>query len=84
MSEAPETNWDRCKRLAREIDKDTLIQQLLAQIGKMRKKTEKSIPLWSFVGEATMHGSGVSSAICEVYGVNSSSGAKQLESTSHV
>jgi hypothetical protein len=69
-----EDNWTRCQRLAREIDRDVLIRALLMQIAKMRRPRDKSVPLWSFVGEATSHGSGVSSGICSVYGVNSCSG----------
>lgn len=70
----PEDNWTRCQRLAREIDKDDLIRSLLVQIANMRTRAQKSFPLWSFVGEATSHGSGVSTAICYVYGVDSESG----------
>ncbi len=66
-----------CLRLAREEDKGELINCLLRKIAEMRKPREKSIPLWSFVGDATSHGSGVSCAICEVYGVNSTTGEDQ-------
>ncbi len=68
-----ETNWERCQRLAREIDKDDLIRQLLTHIARTRRP--KRLPLWSFVGEATMHGSGVSCGICAVYGLDSDTGA---------
>lgn len=71
-----EDNWSRCLRLAREIDKGELIQCLLLKIAEMRKPRERSIPLWSFVGDATSHGSGVSCAICAVYGVDSDTGRK--------
>lgn len=69
-----ENNWDRCIRLAREQDKDELIKDLLMQIAKMRKRRERSTPLWSFVREATNHGAGVSCGICTVYGVDSDTG----------
>lgn len=68
-----EDNWTRCQRLAREIDKDMLIRALLMQIAKMRKPRDR-FPLWSFVGDATSHGSGVSSAICSIYGIHGDSG----------
>lgn len=67
-----EDNWTMCKRLASEIPKDELIKMLLKQIASMRKRNPS--PLWSYVGEATSHGSGVSAAICVVYGVNSNTG----------
>src|SRR4051812_19217029 len=75
-TEAPpvEDNWTMCQRLARETNKDYVIQSLLVQIARMRKRNEKSLPLWSFVGAATSNGSGLSCAICSVYGVNSDSG----------
>lgn len=69
-----ETNWHRCERLAREIDKDKLIRALLIQIGKMRKKNERRNPLWGFIADAIGHGSGVSAAVCVVYGVDADSG----------
>ena len=74
MSEGTEDNWTMCQRLAREIEKDVLVRALLMQIAKMRRPRDKSVPLWSFVGEATSHGSGVSCGICSVYGVNSHTG----------
>lgn len=70
----PEDNWARCQRLAREIDKDELIRSLLLKIAQMRKPRDRNLPLWSYVGEATNHGSGVSGAICRVYGVDADSG----------
>ena len=69
-----DSNWEMCERLAREMDKDKLIRCLLKQVARMRKPRQKSTPLWSFVGDATSHGAGVSTAICNVYGVNSHSG----------
>lgn len=62
-----EPNYDYCLRYARGIDKDDLIRCLLAQIATMRKRSEKNLPLWSFVGAATSHGCGISTAIVEVY-----------------
>ncbi len=71
---AAEDNWSMCLRLAREQDKDELIHKLLMQIAKMRNPRDRHGPLWSYVGQATNHGSGVSCGICTVYGVNSHSG----------
>jgi hypothetical protein len=71
-----EDNWTRCERLAREIPPAEIIRQLLLQIHRMRKRADKGLPLWSFVGEATNHGSGVSAAICSVYGINPDSGVE--------
>jgi hypothetical protein len=65
-----EDNGTRCLRLAGELDKDELIGLLLVKIAKMRKPRDRTLPLWSIVGEVTNHGSGVSSAICTLYGVN--------------
>lgn len=69
-----EDNWTKCKRMARELDRDELIRNLLMQIASMRRPRERNVPLWSFVGEATSHGSGVSSAVCFIYGVDSTTG----------
>ena len=62
-----ESNWDYCMRRARDINKDELIKSLLRQIQSMAKKRRDRFPLWSYVGEATNHGCGISSAIVEVY-----------------
>jgi len=64
-----ETNMDFCRRWAKSIDKDTLIRQLLRQIEAMerRRRVGSRQPLWALIGEATDHGSGVSSAIVELY-----------------
>lgn len=64
-----ETNWQRCLRLAREIGKTELIRKLLKYIAEKESKVRhrSKLPLWSIVGEATCHGSGVSSAIVELY-----------------
>lgn len=69
-----EDNWSMCQRLARQIDKCMLIQKLLLYIHKNRPRRNKGFPLWSLVGEATSHGSGVSGAICYVYGINPDTG----------
>lgn len=64
-----ETNWQRCLRLAHEIEKDDLIRELIKALHEkeLRKKSGTRRPLWSVVGEAVGHGSGVSSAIVEIY-----------------
>jgi hypothetical protein len=61
-----ESNIDYCKRYAETIDKESLIRCLLHQIKKMRPKRDRC-DLWSYVGEATSHGSGISSAIVDLY-----------------
>jgi hypothetical protein len=65
-----ESNWERCLRLAREIPPEKLVRDLLAYLHRVEKKKRRGVryPLWSTVGEATSHGSGVSSAIVELYG----------------
>ena len=69
MNDQPETNWERCLRLAREIPPETLIGKLLAYIEEQESKVwhRSKRELWSMVSEATGNGSGVSSAIVEVY-----------------
>lgn len=74
MEQTKESNWDRLCRESREMDKDQLIKRLLMQMAKMRNRNQRNVPLWSFVGEATNHGSGYSSAICHIYGVDSDTG----------
>ncbi len=76
-----EDNWNYCLRMAESIDKDELIQRLLMKIAEMRRPRDRSLPLWSFVGDASSNGSGVSCAVCAIYGVNSDTGAKKEKQT---
>jgi len=46
-------------------DKDTLLQKLCKYA--KRKSEDEQVPAWSIVGEILGHGSGVSSAIYELY-----------------
>ena len=62
-----ESNWDMCIRKAKLIDKTLLIQCLLKQIEAMGKRGRMKVPLWSYVGEATSHGCGISTAIVNLY-----------------
>lgn len=64
-----ESNWDYAMCIARGIDKDVLIHDLLKHIERMGEKsrTTKGLPFWSIVGAATSHGSTVSSAIVAIY-----------------
>lgn len=57
------TNDERIQKIVDGIDKDELIGQLLRKIESLAAKKRYLYPLWSHVGEATMHGSGVSSGI---------------------
>jgi hypothetical protein len=62
-----ESNWDRCMRMAAEISKDELIRDLIMYIHTHRTRSERGMPLWSLIGDATSHGSGVSTAIMRTY-----------------
>jgi hypothetical protein len=62
-----ETNWEFCQRVAAAKDPKKLVTELLRYIHTHRKRADKNVPLWSFVGEATNHGSGVSCAIVDLY-----------------
>jgi len=64
-----ESNIEYCERLAREHDKDKLITQLLKLIheAELKKTRSRRFPLWSIIANSIGHGSGVSSAIVELY-----------------
>lgn len=63
-----ESNESYAMRLARAIPKDELIHDLLAHIERLTSKgRNRGLPLWSHVGEATSHGSGVSASIVAIY-----------------
>ena len=53
-----------CQRAAASIPAECIAKELLLFIEANRKRGDKQ-PLWSKVGEAMCHGSGVSSAIVE-------------------
>ena len=70
MSKLPdESNWDFCNRLADSIPPAEIVKVLLKFIKRteMKKGRMRARPLWSIVGDATTHGSGVSSAIVRKY-----------------
>lgn len=47
------------------LDTDTLMADLMSFVEQIAKKRKQ--PPWSLIGEITNHGSGVSSAIYELY-----------------
>lgn len=59
-----ESNEAYCRRVARTLDKDELIFRFISHLAETPPKNK---PLWSKVGYALGHGSGVSSEIIEEY-----------------
>lgn len=56
-----ETNFEYCRRVAAGYSAEEILTLVLKHLATKRRGR----PVWSFVGEATSHGSGVSSAIVE-------------------
>lgn len=61
-----EDNGVWLRRAVRSIPPEFLVARLLEYIDQNRKRGDKT-PLWSKVGEATTHGSGISSEIVNYY-----------------
>lgn len=74
-----EQNWDRCKRMALSIDKDTLIHHLLKALAATMREPKTRDPLWGHVAKHLSQGSCVSQALCQVYGVNDETGQPLTE-----
>lgn len=75
MSEKPiiveriegESNWEWCERMAKAQPSELIIGKLLDYIDKVERRKHDKQPLWSKVGYALGHGSGVSQAIVALY-----------------
>lgn len=55
-----ETNGEWCDRYASMMSAEEVLQQVIVEMHRKRKRRG---PAWSQIGQATGHGSGVSSAI---------------------
>ena len=56
-----EANEDWCRRAAESIPAEELMRLLVRHLDRRQKQRKQSV--WSFIGDMTGHGSGVSGAI---------------------